>query len=109
MIQIIAGGLIYILENINVENIIIGKQGEKNKNLKEIIDIINKKKINLIEVKSDEIKHLEKNIDLNFLWPNSKLIEKNLVNNNSLVFKLNYNNFSIFFAGDIEKEASARS
>ena len=40
------------------------------------------------------------------LWPNKeKLIKDNGINNNSLVLKLNYNNFSCLFTGDIEEVA----
>lgn len=36
------------------------------------------------------------------------MIEKNVLNNNSLVFKFCYNNFSILFTGDIEKETERK-
>ena len=37
------------------------------------------------------------------LWPNQKsIINENVLNNNSLVCKLVYNNLSILFTGDIE-------
>lgn len=88
-----------------VENIIIGKQAEENEYLKEIINIVNNKRINLIIAKLNENKILEQDVELKFLWPETKLIDNNLVNNNSLVFKLCYKNFSILFTGDIEKEA----
>lgn len=40
------------------------------------------------------------------MWPESKsFILENLLNNNSIVCKFNYNNFSILFTGDIEKKA----
>lgn len=40
------------------------------------------------------------------MWPDSKnIISENGINNNSLVFKMEYNKFSILFTGDIEKVA----
>jgi len=49
---------------------------------------------------------IEKELYLNFIWPdNSKLILENALNNNSIVCKLNYNNFSCIFTGDIEEIA----
>lgn len=52
----------------------------------------------------DKIK-IENNINIEILWPNEKLITTNILNNNSLVMKLSYNNFSILFTGDIEQIA----
>ena len=45
-------------------------------------------------------------MDIFVLWPNDKeLIEENPLNNNSLVCKLIYKNFSMLFTGDIEEIA----
>ncbi len=100
------GGLFYILENIKVRNVIIGKQFENNENLKRFIEIVEKRKINLIIAKSGSRVYIEKNLYLDILWPEiHKKISNNSINNNALVFKLNYNNFSVLFTGDIEKEA----
>lgn len=53
--------------------------------------------------------NIEKNIYFNVIWPDEKnVIEENNLNNNSLVFKLNYKNFSMLFTGDIEKEAEQK-
>ena len=50
--------------------------------------------------------HIEKNLYFDIFWPNNlKLISENALNNNSIVCKFNYNNFSILFTGDIEKLA----
>ncbi len=48
---------------------------------------------------------IEKNIKIEILWPTDKLITSNILNNNSLVMKLTYNNFTALFTGDIEKIA----
>ncbi len=52
----------------------------------------------------DELK-IEENIKLEILWPKEELIQENILNNNSLVIKFNYNNFSMLLTGDIEKVA----
>lgn len=40
------------------------------------------------------------------MWPSSDIvISENVLNNNSLVCKLNYQNFSLLFTGDIEEIA----
>ena len=39
------------------------------------------------------------------LWPIEKSIEENILNNNAMVMKLQYKDFSILFTGDIEAVA----
>ena len=41
------------------------------------------------------------------LFPTEKLITDNILNNNSLVLKMCYKNFSVLFTGDIEEKAEA--
>lgn len=49
---------------------------------------------------------IEKGLKLEVILPNpKKMINENELNNNSLVFKLKYNNFSMLFTGDIEEIA----
>ena len=100
------GGLIYILENMKVEQILLGIQSQESNQLKDLIDIANKKKVKIIILKAgDEIK-IDKDIRIKVLFPiKNNLILENSLNNNSLVFKLKYNNFSMLFTGDIEEIA----
>ena len=50
--------------------------------------------------------NIEKDINLKVLWPDSKnKINENVLNNNSLVCKLEYKSFSIMLTGDIEEIA----
>lgn len=50
--------------------------------------------------------NIENNLYFEIIWPNnSKLILQNTLNNNSIVCKLNYQNFSMLFTGDIEEIA----
>lgn len=39
------------------------------------------------------------------MWPQKDLIHENVLNNNSIVCKLSYRDFSILFTGDIEEIA----
>lgn len=55
--------------------------------------------------KSGDELNIDKNIKLEVLWPREEQIKENILNNNSLVIKLNYNNFSMLLTGDIEKIA----
>ena len=55
--------------------------------------------------KGDKLK-IEKGLYFDIVWPNfSKIVSENVLNNNSIVCKLNYKNFSMLFTGDIEKIA----
>ncbi len=71
--------------------------------------VINEKKINLIIVNKGEKIEIEKNIYLKILWPNDRdFIGENKLNNNSIVCKFYYKEFSILFTGDIEKLAEEK-
>lgn len=94
------------MEELKVKNIIIGKQFEESENYQNFIEIVNKNKIKVYVVEAGQKINIEKNLYFDVLWPDSKnVVEKNSINNNSLVVKLIYNNFSILFTGDIEEIA----
>lgn len=101
-----AGGLLTVMEEIKVEKVVISKQGENSENFQRFKDIVKEKKINVVVAdKGDRLK-IEKNIYFDILWPNSsKFVSENDLNNNSIVCKFQYKNFSMLFTGDIEKEA----
>ena len=103
------GGLFFILENLNVKNVIVSFQNEKYENIDKLIKIATKEKINLMIVnKGDKIK-IENGLYFDVLWPDrKKFISENGINNNSLVLKLNYNSFSCLFTGDIEEIAEKK-
>lgn len=94
------------MENMKVKNVIISKQPESSKNLEKFIEILNEKNINLIYVKKGDKLQIEKNLYFNILWPDtSSFLTENALNNNAIVCKLCYKDFSMLFTGDIEKEA----
>lgn len=99
------GGILTILKELKVKNVIISKQGEKNENYDEFIKIIKEKRIKLIIVEAGDKINIEKNVYIKILWPESKIVNDNILNNNSIVMKLNYNKFSCLFTGDIEETA----
>ena len=45
---------------------------------------------------------------IDVLWPKKDLILENVLNNNSIVCKLNYKNISALFTGDIEEVAEKK-
>lgn len=93
------------MEELKVKNAIIPKQGKDSENYKRFLKLIKEKNIKIHIAKiGDKIK-IERMINIEILWPEEKLITSNILNNNSLVMKLDYNNFSMLFTGDIEKVA----
>lgn len=100
------GGILTILKELNVKKVIIGTQYEHNENFKEFTKIVNEKRIKVNVVEAGSKISIEKNLYFDILWPdNNEKISENSINNNALVFKMNYNNFSMLFTGDIEEEA----
>lgn len=98
-------GLEYVLKNMNVKTVIIPKQFEESDNYMNFIKITKDKKIKVIEVIAGQKTMLDKDIEMCVLWPIEDYIKENVINNNSLVFKLYCNEFSTLFTGDIEAEA----
>ena len=91
------------MQEIKVNNIIIGKQYKSSENYEEFIKIVKEKKINVKIVEGGEKVSIEDNLYFDILWPFSdNMISDNSINNNSLVCKLNYKNYSMLFTGDIE-------
>lgn len=99
------GGILTILKELKVKNVIISRQGERSENYDEFIKIIKEKRIKLIIVEVGDTINIEKNVHIKILWPESKLVSDNILNNNSIVMKLNYYKFSCLFTGDIEETA----
>ena len=99
-------GLLYLIEQINVKNIIIGNQYEQNDNYRKFLNLIKKNKNNIIIAKMEEKILIEENVYIDILWPSlNNSIYENSINNNSIVCKLSYKNFSVLFTGDIEEVA----
>ena len=100
------GALLYIIQELKVGKVIIGRQYEISENYNKFKEIVKEKNIKVQVVEAGDKIKIEKNIDLDILWPSSNsMISENAINNNSLVCKLNYKKFSILFTGDIEKVA----
>ena len=94
------------MEELKIKKVIISVQSEYSENYEKFKNIANSKKINILFVKKGDKLKIERNIFLDFLWPdNQNLIRENSLNNNSIVCKFNYKNCSILFTGDIEEIA----
>lgn len=100
------GGILTILDELKVKKVIIGKQFESSENYEELIRIVEKKKIKFYSLEAGQNINVDKDTYIDILWPDkSNIIKENILNNNSLVFKLNYKNRSMLFTGDIEEIA----
>ena len=99
------GGILTLLEELKVKKVFIAKQGENSDNYKKFLNIIKQKKVDVKIVRMGEKINIEKNILFEIIFPENKLIKENTLNNNSIVTKLKYKDFSCLFTGDIEKIA----
>ena len=91
------------MKNMKVKNVIIGKQFENSENLQEFTKIIKEKNIKVTIVEAGDKINIENNLYFYVLWPSVKNeIKENSINNNALVCKLYYKNFTVLFTGDIE-------
>ena len=99
-------GVLTILEELDVEKVIIGKQYESSESYKEFLEIIKHKNIFVKQISKGDKINIEKDLTINILFPiQDQLISENAINNNSIVAKLMYKKFSMLFTGDIEKIA----
>lgn len=95
-------GFKYLLENIRIKNIILSKQYESTSNFEEIIKLAQNKKVNIIKVEADETLKIDKFVRFKIFSPENELT--NDINDNSIVMKMEYNNFSCLFTGDISQK-----
>lgn len=93
------------MKDLKVKNAVIGKQFENSENYKNFQKILKDKKVKLHIVEAGQRIRIEKDLYFDVLWPSNKIINENLLNNNSLVCKMEYKKFSILFTGDIEEIA----
>ena len=103
------GGILEIMEEIKVKNVIISKQLEECDNYIKFCEMVKKKKINVKEVKAGDKIKIDKSLYIDVLWPTEEREKmENELNNRSLVLKMVYMNYSIMFTGDIEKIAEEK-
>ena len=100
-------GLIYVVENLKIKNIVISTLGQESNDFNEFIALVRKKNINILEVNMGDILKIG-NAEIEILYPNKEQINDNVKNNNALVFKFIWNDFSILFTGDIEEVAEEK-
>ena len=103
------GGLFAVLNNIKVENVIIGKQAEAYENCTKFLNLAREKNVNVISVRDGDSVKIDKNTYFQILWPDTEnMVNDNGINNNSMLAKLVYGKFSMLFTGDIEEKAEQK-
>ena len=102
------GGIFSVLQELKVGEVIIPRQIEDSENYQKFIKVVNERKIKVRQVKLADRISIEKNLYIDVLWPDENQIVENPLNNNSIVCKLNYYDFSVLFTGDIEKIAEEK-
>ncbi len=100
------GGLFAVLQNLKVDTIIIGKQDAEYENCVDFLKLAKQKNAKVLSVQAGDNIKLDKKTHFQILWPDpNHMISENGINNNSILTKLVYGDFSILFTGDIEKLA----
>ena len=95
-------GFKYLLENMKIKNIILSKQYESTNNFEEIMRLVSKKKVNVIKVEAGDIAQIDKFVKFKIFSPAKEITDD--INDNSIVMKLEYGNFSCLFTGDISQK-----
>ena len=101
------GGVLSLLEELKIGQIFISKQEETSDNYEEFLGEVKKKNLQVREVKAGD-KITIGDVTFHILWPIEKQIEENQLNNNAMVMKLQYKDFSMLFTGDIEEVAEKK-
>jgi len=103
-----SAGLFPVLENCRVKNVVIGKQGETSRQYIEFCRLAKKRGCRILEVKKGDVIDLDSETVVKVLYPDTELIKENVLNNNSLVCRVEYKTFSMLFTGDIEAIAERK-
>ena len=100
------GGLLKVMEELKVDIAIVSKQAESCENYEKFIKIVKEKHMKVVVVGKGDRVRIERNLYFDVLWPKKdNLVSENVLNNNSIVCKLKYKEFSMLFTGDIEEKA----
>ena len=103
------GGILNVLKELKVKEILIAKQYEDSELYQQFLEIIKQKNVKINVVKKGDIIEIEKDIYFKILWPDdNNVITEKAINNNAIVAKFIYKKFSCLFTGDIESIAEEK-
>jgi len=96
-----------VAQKLNVKNIIISKQNIQTLECINLMQICKDNKINVIQINDEKSLKIDKDTYVHFLSP-CKDISFEDINENSIVCKLVYKDFSMLFTGDIGEQTEAK-
>ncbi len=101
-----ANGILSLMDLFKINNLILPYKEKRNDLMEKLIDRANKNKVPIHYASNGDNLTIKDNIDLQILALKNEYIQTDAINENnkSLLAKLNYNNLSFLFTGDIEKE-----
>jgi len=102
------GGMIGVLENFKVKQIYDSGQTATTALYRKYLAEVKKQKIPFTLVTAGDEISISNEIKLKILSPEKPFITESAANNNSVVAKLIYNQFSMLLTGDAEREAEVR-
>ena len=74
------GGVLTVMEELKVGQVIISKQGEDSENYQKFKEIVKERKIKVQIVNKGSIIQINKDLYFDILWPdNSKLVQENIL------------------------------
>lgn len=99
-------GLIEVIKRYKIGQILATDAVNTTSEYIEFLNLVKEKHIPYRLVRRNDDLKLDKDVNLNILWPNESFYEREINNLNitSIVAKLTYNNFSTLFTGDAESE-----
>ena len=106
-------GIIYLLENedeIKIKNVILPITANSDKKFDKLRTAALNACANVSYMKEEDIKKLKNNMSLYVLSPNEESLKTKKIDQNemSLTFRINYNNYSALFTGDIGEKTMNR-
>lgn len=103
-------GLLSVLEVFRVRNLVMPETGFTSENQGKLLELCKTKNVPVTYLLSGDKLRLGSSISMEIIWPDKGLIKgtESDVNNNSLVGRLVYKDFSVLFTGDIQSEAEER-
>ncbi len=101
------------MQKLKVKKAIVSKQGEKSSNYMQFLKIAKKKNVKIVVVQAGDVITIDEKCSLSILFPEKDLIHTNILNNNSIVAKLMYQQetakqFSLLLTGDVEEIAEEK-
>ena len=106
------GGLVDVIKNVNVREVLDSGQVHTTQTFEDFLDAVETKQIPLNSVRQGDSIMLDPTVKIDVLNPPAKLLDgadnEAEFNDNSVVLKLTYGEFSVLLTGDMEERNEAR-